>query len=138
MNEIIKPKSWGDSSLLKWIKNPTTSGGYEIRHSTDELTFLGDSNQPDYARAEIIFYPTAKIIELKSLKLYFYSFRMEKLSYERLLNVIYGDIMSVYEPDRLRLVLAFSTRGGFDSQLVKDSDWKVNGGKEKYKDWVGR
>ena len=138
METTPKSKTWGDVSKLKSIKNPAESGGYEITHSTEELTFLGDSGQPDYAKARIIFYPKAKIIELKSLKLYLYTFRMEIISYERLLNVIYDDLMSVHAPDRLRLVLTFSTRGGFDSELVKDSDWKINGGKEKYKDWLGK
>ncbi|MEQ1813050.1 MAG: hypothetical protein ABL860_01170, partial [Candidatus Nitrotoga sp.] len=132
METTQKPKTWGDASLLRSIKNPTTEGGYEIAHSTEELTFLGDSGQPDYAKADIIFYPKERIIELKSLKLYFYSFRMVVISYERLINVVYADLMRVYTPDRLRLVMNFSTRGGFNSRLVKDSDWKVNGGKEKY------
>lgn len=131
------PRVWSNPSILKSIRNPATSG-YEIKLKTDEVTFLGVSGQPDYARVDIIFYPSEKVIELKSLKEYYYQFRMTVISYERLLDVVYADLVATYAPVRLRLVMTCSARGGISSRLTKDSDWKVCGGAEKFKDWIGQ
>jgi 7-cyano-7-deazaguanine reductase len=83
----------------------------------------------------ITIYPTKKIIELKSLKQYTYQLRNIVVSYERLINVVYDQLMEVYKPDRLRLVLKSNPRGGISSRLVIDSDWSARGGKETYRDW---
>ena len=86
----------------------------------------------------ITFYPDKEVIELKSLKEYFFAFRSQIYSYERLLNVVYDDLMSVYKPVRLRLVLVTNPRGGISSRLTVDSDWPVRGGKDEFKDWIGQ
>ena len=83
-------------------------------------------------------YPGELVVELKSLKEYFYQFRNKILSYERLINVIYDDLADTYKPDRLRLVMEFNARGGISSKLTIDSDWGIRGGDEKYRDWVGQ
>lgn len=57
------------------------------------------------------------------------------MSYERLINIIYSDLMAVYEPARLRLVMNCNSRGGISSKLTIDSDWKIRGGKEVFCDW---
>lgn len=129
--------SWSDKTILKVIPNPSPDG-YEIKHKTKELTFLGVQKQPDYADVYITIYPKSKVIELKSLKEYFYQFRNKVVSYERLINVIYDDLMEVYEPDRLRIVMIFNPRGGISSRLTIDSDWSIRGGNEEYKDWIGQ
>ena len=126
-----------DSTLLKAIPNPS-KGAYEIKVKIPEFTFLGVREQPDFANAYISFYPSKKIIELKSLKQYVYQLRDIVVSYERLINIFYDHLMSVYEPDRLRLVMVFNPRGGISSKLTIDSDWGVRGGDEKYKDWTDR
>lgn len=136
--ESVKPKrKWSDSSILTTITNPTDKG-YEVRIKNPEVTFLGVKNQPDYAHAYVTFYPKHKVIELKSLKVYFQQFRNKIVSYERLINVIYDDLMNVYEPDRLRVVMVFNPRGGISSKLTIDSDWSIRGGNESYKDWMGQ
>jgi 7-cyano-7-deazaguanine reductase len=132
-----KKRVWSDPKVLTTIVNPTTAG-YEVKIKNPEVTFLGAKNQPDYANAYIVFYPNEKVIELKSLKLYFHQFRNKIISYERLLNVVYDDIMKVYEPNRLRLSMDFNPRGGISSKLTIDSDWKIRGGDERFKDWVGQ
>ena len=93
------------------------------------------NEQPDFGVLYITIYPTKKIIELKSLKQYTYQLRNIVVSYERLINVVYDQLMEVYKPDRLRLVLKSNPRGGISSRLVVDSDWSARGGKEKYRDW---
>ena len=133
----MKKKQWSDKTILKSIPNPSDKG-YEIKIKNPEITFLGVRKQPDYATVYITFYPKEKVIELKTLKEYFYQFRMKLLSYERLINVVYDDLMEVYDPARLRIVMEFNPRGGISSKLAIDSDWKVRGGDEQFKDWVGQ
>ena len=128
-------RQWSDSTLLRRIKNPSTKP-YEIKIKAPEITFLGVKNQPDFARMYAIIYPKEAIVELKSLKIYLQQFRNQIVSYERLINVIYDDLISVYKPERLRLVIDFNCRGGISSRLTVDSDWKDRGGKEKYSGWV--
>ena len=100
-----------------------------------ELTFLGVYEQPDFATLYILMHPKEKIVELKSLKLYLQQYRDIIISYERLTNVIFDDMKSVYEPQRLRLVLDCMPRGGIMSRITIDSDWDVLGGEEKYQAW---
>lgn len=128
---------WSDSTILKTIGNPSESG-YEIKVKSPEVTFLGVKDQPDFAELYVTMYPNSKVIELKSLKVYLQQFRSKIISYERLINVIYDDLVSVYEPDRLRLIMIFNPRGGISSKLTIDSDWSTRGGAEKYKDWLGQ
>ena len=130
-------KKWSDNTVLKFIPNPSDKG-YEIKIKNPEITFLGVRKQPDYATVYITFYPKEKVIELKTLKEYFYQFRMKLLSYERLINVVYDDLMEVYDPARLRIVMEFNPRGGISSKLAIDSDWEVRGGDEQFKDWLGQ
>lgn len=124
-----------DGSLLKAIPNPSKEA-YEIKIKIPEFTFLGVKEQPDFANIYMSFYPKNHIIELKSLKLYIYQLRDIVVSYERLVNIVYDHLMEVYEPDRLRMVMICNPRGGISSKLTIDSDWKVRGGEEKYKDWL--
>jgi 7-cyano-7-deazaguanine reductase len=132
-----KKRGWSNKSILKFIKNPTKEA-YEIKIKNPEITFEGDAGKPDFAVAYITLYPGTKVIELKSLKEYFYQFRDKWFSYERLINVVYDDLTSVYEPLRLRIVMEFNPRGGISSKLTVDSDWKARGGEEQFKDWVGQ
>ena len=130
-------KKWSNISHLKKIHNPSSSG-YEIKIKNPEVTFLGVRNQPDFANVFITIYPGNNVVELKSLKIYFQQFRDSVISYERLINTVYDDLMSFYSPERLRLVMIFNPRGGISSQITIDSDWKIRGGSEKFKDWVGK
>ncbi len=126
-----------DKSILKGIPNPS-KGAYEIKIKIPEFTFLGVNNQPDFASVFLTFYPKNKIIELKSLKLYSYHLRDIIVSYERLINLFYDHLMEVYEPERLRVVMVCNPRGGISSKLTIDSDWESRGGKEQFKDWIGK
>ena len=127
-----------DRGLLKSLPNPTKEA-YEMKVFTPEFTFLGADKQPDFSRLFVTFYPLKKIIELKSLKKYFYQYRDIHISYERLVNHMFDDLITVFEPVRLRLVIEFFPRGGISSRLVVDSDWAVRGGKEQFwqndEDW---
>lgn len=126
-----------DKTILKAIPNPS-KGAYEIKIKIPEFTFLGVHNQPDFATIYLTFYPSDKIIELKSLKQYSYHLRDIIVSYERLINIFYDHLMEVYEPKRMRIVMVCNPRGGISSKLTIDSDWKARGGQEEFKDWVGK
>ena len=126
--------TWSDSSILKSIKNPTADA-YEVKLHAQEITFIGASQQPDFATADILFYPNKNVVELKSLKQYFYQFRNTHISYERIINTVYDDLMNIYSPKRIRIIMKFNVRGGITSQLTIDSDWCIRGGKEEFKDW---
>ena len=137
-NKLKKSRNWArNRHILKTILNPSKDA-YEIKMKVPELTFEGVRGQPDFAHLYLTFYPGDKIIELKSLKEYFFAFRSQIFSYERIINVIYDDMMNVYEPIRLRLVMTCNPRGGISSKLSVDSDWGVRGGKDSFKDWVGQ
>ena len=126
-----------DKGILKSIPNPSKEA-YEIKIKIPEFTFLGVKEQPDFAVVYLTMYPSNKIIELKSLKLYSFHLRDITVSYERLINIFYDHLMEIYEPTRLRITMVCNPRGGISSKLTIDSDWSVRGGKEEFKDWVGR
>ena len=133
-----KKRNWDKNrNILKSIPNPSKSA-YEIKMKIPELTFEGVRQQPDFAHLYITFYPNKSVIELKSLKEYFFAFRSQIFSYERIINVIYDDMMAAYDPQRLRLVMICNPRGGISSKLTVDSDWGARGGKDLFKDWVGQ
>ena len=125
-----------DRSILKAIPNPSKEA-YEIKIKIPEFTFLGVKEQPDFATVFLTMYPSDKIIELKSLKQYSFHLRNIVVSYERLINIFYDDLMAIYEPERLRISMICNSRGGISAKLAIDSDWSVRGGKENFKDWTG-
>ena len=127
---------WSKAHLLRKIPNPTEEA-YEQKILVPEFTFLGVANQPDYGEMLLTFYPEKWTIELKSLKIYKDAFRQEMASYERLANVVYEDLMKVFEPRRLRLMMRLRPRGGISSCLTIDSDWAIRGGREEFGDWKG-
>jgi len=119
-------KKWSDITILKKIKNPTKKK-YNIKivqdpeKGGDPMTFDGVKFQPDFAYLTVDYVPSNYIIELKSYKLYLYQFRRKILSYERLLDVLYNDIMEVYKPSCLSIQMDVNPRGGIKSILTINS-----------------
>lgn len=134
--KLLPNSHWSKAHVLRRIANPTTEA-YEQKIHIPELTFLGVANQPDFGEVLLTFYPREWTIELKSLKQYKDEFRSSLASYERLANVMFDDLMQVYEPIRLRLMLRLRPRGGIASALTIDSDWAIRGGNEQFSDWTG-
>jgi len=77
---------WSNATSLQKINNPTNEA-YEAKIHAPEITFIGAEEQPDFATADITFYPDKSVIELKSLKQYFYQFRNTHISYERIIFI---------------------------------------------------
>ncbi len=132
--QLMPNSHWSEAHLLEKIPDPANDG-YEQRIFIPEFTFMGVGNQPDFGTIHLTFYPGKWTIELKSLKVYKDAFRNKLGSYERLANVIFEDLMNVYEPKRLRLVMRLRPRGGISSVITIDSDWSVRGGREEFSDW---
>lgn len=134
-NTELPNSHFSQAHLLEKIPNPGNAA-YEQKILMPEFTFLGVINQPDFGEVLLTFYPNEWTIELKSLKVYKDSFRNKPISYERLSNVMFEDLMSVYKPTRLRLMMRLRPRGGISSCLTIDSDWKIRGGSEEFQDWT--
>ena len=132
--DTLPNSHWSKAHLLRRIPNPTREA-YEQKIYIPELTFVGTANQPDFGEVLLTFYPVAFTIELKSLKQYKDAYRDSMASYERLANVMFEDLMAVYAPHRLRLMMRLRPRGGLSSCLTIDSDWKIRGGREEFNDW---
>ena len=133
-NTELPNSHFSQAHLLEKIPNPGNAA-YEQKILMPEFTFLGVINQPDFGEVLLTFYPNEWTIELKSLKVYKDSFRNKPISYERLSNVMFEDIMTVYKPSRLRLMMRLRPRGGISSCLTIDSDWKIRGGNEEFGDY---
>jgi 7-cyano-7-deazaguanine reductase len=133
--EVLPNSHWSKSHLLQRIPNPM-GDAYEQKIHIPELTFVGTANQPDFGEVLLTFYPRKYTIELKSLKVYKDAFRDSIVSYERLANVMFDDLVGVYEPTRLRLMMRLRPRGGIASCLTIDTDWKIRGGREEFSDWT--
>ena len=114
--------------MLKSLPSPFKA--YEQEINIPEFTFLGVKEQPDFGEIKLWFYANETTIELKSLKDYIYGWRDIVVSYERVINCIYDDLMEKYDPSRLRIEITFRPRGGISSTLRIDSDWGVRGGSD--------
>lgn len=134
-NTTLPNSHFSKAHLLEKLPNPNHAA-YEQKILMPELTFLGVVNQPDFGEVLLTFYPSAWTIELKSLKKYKDAYRNVSVSYERLANVMFEDIMTIYKPTRLRLMMRLRPRGGISSCLTIDSDWKIRGGNEEFIDWT--
>lgn len=81
------------------------------------------TGQPDFAKITIEYVPDKKIVESKSLKLYFWSFRDEGVFHEHVTNVILDDLVEALSPRRCRVTAEFAVRGGIaitvDAQYQK-------------------
>ncbi len=90
-----------------------------VRYFTDELTALcPKTGLPDFYSLEIEYVPARWLIELKSLKLYLIEYRNIGIFHEHLARKIYNDINAAVEPERLRVILRASTRGGISAEIV--------------------
>jgi len=101
------------SSALEWFENPSPGRDYEIRFEAPEFTCLcPKTGQPDFATIRIHYVPDRRCVELKSLKLYLWSFRDEGAFHEAVTNRILDDLVALLAPRRLTVEADFYVRGG--------------------------
>lgn len=118
MGKTFLPKDI-DCKILKTIK-------YEYPHrkiastlTTDEFTCVCPfSGLPDFAHLTITYTPRNKLVEMKSLKYYLYSFRNVKIYNEHVVNKILQDLKKVLNPYELEVVGEFSLRGGIKNKVT--------------------
>lgn len=117
------------SKKLKTFVNPFPERDYEIEFDCPEFTCLCPlTGQPDFARLIITYVPDRKCVELKSLKLYLWSFRNEGAFHEKVTNQILDDLVAVTRPRRLDIRGEWFVRGGI-ATVVRVSH--VAGGKAR-------
>ena len=119
--------------LLESFSNPYADREYEIYMETAEFTSLCplggietdakelsllEGGAPDFATIRITYVPDAKCLELKSLKLYLWSFRNDGIFYERAVNRILDDLSACAKPRFMEVVGDFNIRGGIKSVIT--------------------
>ncbi|HJP02920.1 MAG TPA: preQ(1) synthase [Planctomycetota bacterium] len=107
------------SKELEWFENPAPERDYEIRFECPEFTCLCPrTGQPDFATIRMRYVPDERCVELKSLKLYLWSFRDEGHFHEAVTNRILDDLVAVLAPRSLTLEGDFMVRGGIHTVVV--------------------
>jgi 7-cyano-7-deazaguanine reductase len=104
---------------LETFDNPSPERDYTIRIRVPEFTCLcPKTGQPDFATLHLEYVPDALCVELKSLKLYVWSFRDEGAFHEAVTNRILGDLVAACQPRFMRLRAEFNVRGGIYTDVV--------------------
>jgi len=101
------------SKDLATFPNPNPERDYEIAFEAPEFTCLCPMTaQPDFATIRIRYVPDRKCVELKSLKLYLWSYRNEGAFHEAVTNRIADDLIAALHPRSLTVEGDFYVRGG--------------------------
>ena len=115
-----------DTGALISFPNPKINRDYEISIDFPEFTCKCPfSGYPDFATLRIIYQPNKKVIELKSIKLYFNGFREKKISHEEVANQIIDDLVEASDPKWLQLEADFNPRGNVHT-IIKVCHGKRN------------
>ena len=109
------------SKQLDVFENPNPDRDYTIRIRMPEFTCLcPKTGQPDFATLHLEYVPDMSCIELKSLKLYIWSFREEGAFHEAVTNRILTDMVAACQPKYMRLTAEFMVRGGIYTTIITD------------------
>jgi 7-cyano-7-deazaguanine reductase len=121
--------STAPSKILETFPNPQPDRDYTIRMRCPEFTCLcPKTGQPDFAVLNLDYVPAKTCVELKSLKLYIWSFRNEGAFHEAVTNRILDDLVKATEPRFMRLTAEFLVRGGIYTTVVAEHrapGWKA-------------
>jgi 7-cyano-7-deazaguanine reductase len=107
------------TKTLETFPNPNPGRDYEIEFECPEFTCLCPrTGQPDFATIRIHYVPDALCVELKSLKLYLWSYRNEGAFHEAVTNKILDDLVGAIAPRRMTVVGDFLIRGGIHTTVT--------------------
>ena len=107
------------SKALETFPNPRPGRDYEIAFECPEFTCLcPKTGQPDFATVTIRYVPERLCVELKSLKLYLWSFRDEGHFHEAVTNRILDDLVDLLAPRGMSVVGDFKVRGGIHTVVT--------------------
>ena len=103
---------------MQSFPNPQPARDYEIRFDCPEFTCLCPlTGQPDFAHLRIRYVPDALCVELKSLKLYLWSYRSEGAFHEKVTNAIADDLVALLKPRYLEIDAKWFVRGGITTYV---------------------
>ncbi|MGE5304398.1 MAG: preQ(1) synthase [Alphaproteobacteria bacterium] len=109
------------SKQLETFPNPSPGRDYEIAMECPEFTCVCPrTGQPDFATIRIRYVPATLCIELKSLKLYLWSYRNEGAFHEAVINKILDDLVSACHPNSMTVVGDFNIRGGIHTTVTAE------------------
>jgi 7-cyano-7-deazaguanine reductase len=107
---------------VETFPNPAPHRNYVITHICPEFTSVcPKTGQPDFATIELEYIPEATCLELKALKLYYYSFRNEGIYYEAVTNRLLDELVEACAPRWMRITANFNVRGGIESIIVAET-----------------
>lgn len=111
-----------DTSLLDCFDNPSPARDFVIEHISEEFTSVCPvTGHPDFGSVTLRYCPGEKCVELKSLKLYYQSFRNEGIFYEAVTNAIRDDLEAAMSPKWMTIVTDWKGRGGIRSTITATS-----------------
>lgn len=109
-------------SHVETFPNPAPHRDYVITHICPEFTSVcPKTGQPDFATIELEYIPDQLCLELKALKLYYYSFRNEGIYYEAVTNRLLDELVATCAPRWMRITANFNVRGGIESVIVAET-----------------
>jgi 7-cyano-7-deazaguanine reductase len=107
------------SSALEVFANPAPERDYTIRMTIPEFTCLcPKTGQPDFATLKLEYVADERCVELKSLKLYIWSFRSRGAFHEAVTNEILATLAAATAPRFMRLSAEFNVRGGIYTTVI--------------------
>ena len=116
------------TKTLETFPNPAAHRDFQIHMEIPEFTCLcPKTGQPDFATLVLDYIPENTCVELKSLKLYMWSFRNEGCFHEAVTNQILDDLVRVTKPRFMRFTAKFFVRGGIFTNVVAEhrkKGWK--------------
>ena len=116
------------SKKLETFVNPAPARDYTIHFESPEFTCLCPmTGQPDFATIRIWYVPDRLCVELKSLKLYLWSFRDEGAFHEAVTNRILDDLVAALKPRHLKIEGDFMVRGGIKTVVTIEHTKKRGG-----------
>jgi 7-cyano-7-deazaguanine reductase len=109
------------SKTLETFPNPAPERDYRIHMEIPEFTCLCPmTGQPDFATLVLDYIADRRCVELKSLKLYIWSFRDEGAFHEAVTNRILDDLVRAIRPRYMRLEARFNVRGGITTSVIAE------------------
>ena len=107
------------SKILETFSNPRPQRDYEINMECPEFTCVCPrTGQPDFANIRVRYVPAELCVELKSLKLYLWSYRNEGAFHEAVVNKILDDLAQAIRPKSMTVVGDFNVRGGIHTTVT--------------------
>jgi len=107
------------SKILETFSNPRPQRDYEINMECPEFTCVCPrTGQPDFANIRVRYVPAELCVELKSLKLYLWSYRNEGAFHEAVVNQILDDLVQAIRPKSMTVVGDFNVRGGIHTTVT--------------------